>query len=136
MNSCRILCFVKLRTYQQRARAWDCYVNAPQLIERLAKLRPSDEPSELLRMGLLLSLQHSDSASTPDEAELERRCEAVSLQLSATSDQHAAVAEELDSLAATAPCDFSPEHLWTLVRAIKVQNQILNLYLGSSQAES
>ena len=87
-------------------------------------------------MGLLLSLHHSNSEGVPNEAELERQCESIALQLSATFDQHAAVTEELDSLAATAPCDFSPNHLWTLVRALKVQNQILNLYLGSSQADA
>lgn len=81
-------------------------------------------------MGLLVSLQLSDLGEPVSDEELDRTCQAISLQLSASGDQHAAVTDELDSLAATAPCDFSPDHLWTLVRAIKVQSQLLNLYLG------
>ncbi len=83
-----------------------------------------------MRMGLLLSLQFPDLRELGEDSELRRQCQELSLQLSAAGDQHAAVADELDSLAATAPCDFSPSHIWTLVKAIKVQSRILNLYLG------
>lgn len=109
-------------------------MDALQLIERLAQLRPDCEPAELLRIGLLLALRHPQLDALEDEAELQRQCDDIAIQLSATADQHSAVADELDGLAAESPCDFSPDHLWTLVRAIKVQSQILNLYLGSAEA--
>ena len=48
-------------------------------------------------------------------------------QWQAQSDRLAAVAEELDSLAATEPCEFQPAHIWTLIRAIKVQQQALDM---------
>ncbi len=91
-------------------------------------------------MGLLLTLylpqaddQEFDAIvdkPTISDHELRDLSQEISLQLNAAGDQHAAVADELDSLAATAPCDFSPTHVFTLVRAIKVQSQVLNMYLG------
>lgn len=105
-------------------------MDAQELVDAIAKLRPQYSPAEHLRIALLLSLQYPDLTPLNDERELERQCLEVTIQLSATSDQHAAVANELDSLATTAPCEFTPDHLWSLVRALKVQSQILNLYLG------
>lgn len=108
-------------------------MDASQLTTRLAQLRPELEPAEHLRIALLLALQHQNLGELEDDVALERHCQEIGMQLSATSDQHAAVAEELDALALTTPCEFSPDHLWTLVRAIKVQNQILSLYLGPTE---
>ena len=107
-------------------------MDAQELVNSIAKLRPEYSPAEHLRIALLLSLQYPDLSALDNELELERQCLEITIQLSATSDQHAAVANELDSLAATAPCEFTPDHLWSLVRALKVQSQILNLYLGSA----
>ncbi len=126
---------------------------AQQLIQRLAQLYPDYNTAELLRIGLLVALHRpelgdcegvdlrefggiSEYRAAVGRREhtglsaLQEYCQEVSLQMSAASDQHAAVADELDSLAATTPCDFSPSHIWTLVRAIKVQSQVLHLYLG------
>ncbi len=100
-----------------------------QLLQRLARLYPDYGPSELLRMGLLVSL-HAAEFDRCDNRGLEESCQQISMRMSAAGDQHAAVSDELDSLAAAAPCDFSPAHIWALVRAIKVQSQVLNLYLG------
>lgn len=111
-------------------------MEAQQLTIKLAELRPDLPTAELLRLALLLALQNPDLRILENAGELERQCQETGLQLTATSDQHAAVADEIDALAATAPCDFSPSHLWTLVRAIKVQNQIINLYLGPCAAQS
>lgn len=105
-------------------------MSAQQLVNAIAELRPQYTAAEHLRIALLLSLQNDDLEQLSDANELERQLIEITIQLSATTDQHAAVAGELDSLAATSPCEFTPEHLWTLVRALKVQSQILNLYLG------
>ena len=110
-------------------------MDALQLVELLQEARPGCEPAEHLRMALLISLQNPSLADIHDPEKLDAMCQEIAMQMSATSDQHSAVADELDSLAATAPCDFSPDHLWTLIRAIKVQSQMLNLYLGPSQAK-
>ncbi len=106
------------------------------LVQRLARIHPHYGQPELLRMGLLLSLHRPDV--TADDAVFERLSDEdllslsqeISLRLSAAGDQHSAVADELDSLAAMSPCDFSPSHVFTLVRAIKTQSRVLDLYLG------
>lgn len=105
-------------------------MNAQRLINSLARLRNDDEPAELLRAALLLALHTPDPAILENDSLIEQHLHEIELQMRASLDQHAAVADELDSLASTAPCDFSSDHLWTLIRAIKVQNQLLNLYLG------
>ncbi len=40
------------------------------------------------------------------------------------------MALELEELAASDPEKFTPDQIWILVRAIKVQGQVLELYLG------
>ena len=85
--------------------------------------------AELLRMAFLISLR-VDDLSELDEASLEALFRDVAIELAAATDQHAAVSEELDQLASTQPCEFSPDHVWTLVRAIKVQSRFLQMYLG------
>ncbi|MFN3190467.1 MAG: hypothetical protein ACE361_08080 [Aureliella sp.] len=106
-------------------------MSAPQLVNAISELRPEYTPAQHLRIALLLSLEHENiDALAADPVALERSLLEVTIKLSATTDQHAAVAGDLDSLASTSPCEFTPQHLWTLVRALKIQSQILNLYLG------
>jgi hypothetical protein len=40
--------------------------------------------------------------------------------------------QELEELASSDPEKFSRDQIWVLVRAIKVQSQILQLYVGQS----
>ena len=54
------------------------------------------------------------------------------LQFQAATDQHAAMTQELEELACSDPREFSPDQIWILVRAIKVQSQVLKLYAGSN----
>ena len=49
--------------------------------------------------------------------------------------QHAAMTEELETLARTDPNAFNLEQIWVLIRAIKVQSQILQLYVGQAVVE-
>jgi len=65
-----------------------------------------------------------------DETILTQAWKEMGLRLQAATDQHAAMTEELESLARSDPRKFSPEQIWVLIRAIKVQSQILELYVG------
>ncbi len=100
-------------------------------LDRLANFCALSDESDLLRIALLISLRVESLASLDDEA-LEFHCREVTLQLQSATDQHAAVSEELDQLASTQPCEFSPDHVWTLVRAIKVQSRFLQMYLAKN----
>ena len=54
----------------------------------------------------------------------------IQLKMHSIDDQHAAVANELDQLALTQPCEFETKHVWTLIRAVKVQSQFVDMLTG------
>jgi hypothetical protein len=54
----------------------------------------------------------------------------MGLQLQLATDQHAAMTQELEDLAASDPDKFSQDQIWVLIRAIKVQSQVLQMYVG------
>jgi len=60
----------------------------------------------------------------------------MGVRLQGATDQHAAMTEELEALAQTQPQQFSREQIWTLIRAIKVQSQVLQLYVGTTRIEA
>jgi len=60
----------------------------------------------------------------------------VELKFKAATDQHAAMTGELEQLACSDPRKFSPDQIWVLVRAIKVQSQVLRLFSGESVTNS
>lgn len=99
------------------------------LNEVLAEL-PGTPAAEAFRLAMLLCHAAPSVDALADDQLRSRLLADIQLQISMHEDQHAAIAAELDSLASTEPCDFSVNHLWTLIRAIKVQSQLLNFYLG------
>ena len=42
--------------------------------------------------------------------------------------------EELETLADNRARSFAPEQIWVLLRAIRVQSQLLDMYLGAAPA--
>ena len=100
-----------------------------EIIDRLACYCGHRDESELLRLAFLISLR-VESLSELDDASLAAHLDAVTSELEVATEQHAAVSEELDQLADTLPCEFSPDHVWALVRAIKAQGRFLQMYLG------
>ncbi len=54
----------------------------------------------------------------------------MGIRLQAATDQHAAMTAELEQLSKTDPNGFSMDQIWVLIRAIKVQSQVLQLYVG------
>lgn len=111
-----------------------------ELIDRLSVLcqHSSDfamSESELLRLAFLISLRVDDLNELDDDS-LDYHFRNVVTDLQAATEQHAAISDELDQLASTQPCEFSPDHVWTLVRAIKVQSRFLQMYLGKQNEVS
>jgi len=100
-----------------------------QLIEQLEAIEPNMPPSHTARLLLLLVQACDDSlGELVDERSILKKLQPIEMQLQSAQDQESAVAEELDQLAASHPAEFSPSHVWTLIRAIKVQKQIIDLY--------
>lgn len=100
------------------------------LASRIEQLQPEAEIGDVARLCLLLSNAVDSTEILMDENTLTQAWNDMGIQLQAATDQHAAMTEELESLAASDPRQFDPEQIWILIRAIKVQSQILQLYVG------
>ncbi len=101
-----------------------------ELAARIEKLQPQAVPSDVARLCLLLTNYVDDIGDLDDDERLSQAWHEMGIRLQAATDQHAAVTEDLEALAKTGVADFTPEKIWVLIRAIKVQSQVLQLYVG------
>jgi hypothetical protein len=103
-----------------------CY----ELANRIQQLHPDAAARDVARLCLLLANTTDDVGQLGDDRRLTAAWREAGLRLQAATDQHAAMTEELESLAQSDPSEFTADQIWVLIRAIKVQGQILQLYLG------
>ncbi len=105
-------------------------MNVEKLAGLLEKAHPETDPSDIARLCTVLLNSIDDLDELKNEDRLKEACRESSLRLQFATDQHAAMTQELEDLAASDPKKFSSEQIWILVRAIKVQSQVLQMYLG------
>ena len=103
-----------------------------ELAARIQSLQPTAQPKDVARLCLLLANEIEDFDKLGEDKELRNQWVATGLKLQAATDQHAAMTEELEALASSDPKKFSPDQIWVLIRAIKVQSQILQMYVGEA----
>ena len=103
-----------------------------ELAARIQALQPNAQPKDVARLCLLLANEIDSIDRLAEDNELRNVWTATGLKLQAATDQHAAMTEELESLAASDPKKFAPDQIWVLIRAIKVQSQILQMYVGDA----
>ena len=106
-----------------------------ELAERIEEIDPNLATADVARLCLLVAnlVESLDELQDPEQlAEAHRE---AGLRLQMGVDQHAAVAFELETLANSDPTKFDREQIWILLRAIKVQSQILQLYIGGDVIE-
>jgi hypothetical protein len=101
-----------------------------ELAKRIQRLQPEAAARDVARLCLLLANTCDDVDSLDNDYLLTVAWREAGLRLQAATDQHAAMTEELELLARSDPREFTPDQIWVLIRAIKVQGQILQLYLG------
>lgn len=101
-----------------------------QLAERIQQLQPEASSQDVARLCLLLTNSQRDLEKFADDRELQAAWRQVGLQLQLATDQHAAMTSELEELASSDPKNFSADQVWVLIRAIKVQSQVLQMYVG------
>ena len=101
-----------------------------QLAARIERLQPSADARDIARLCLLLSNSVDNIEQLVRDEQLCEAWKDATLRLQLAADQHAAMTEELESLARSDPRKFSPDQIWVLIRAIKVQSQILQMYVG------
>jgi hypothetical protein len=105
-------------------------MNCQSLAENIQKLQPEASTQDVARLCLLLS-NNSDELDEYTEIEkLRIAWNEVGMKLQAATDQHAAMTQELEDLASSDPEKFSRDQIWVLIRAIKVQSQVLQMYVG------
>ena len=101
-----------------------------ELAAQIEELQPEARASDVARLCLLLCTSVDDTEQLNDVDRLTSAWNEMGLKLQLATDQHAAMTAELESLAASDPKKFQPEQIWVLIRAIKVQSQILQFYVG------
>jgi hypothetical protein len=99
-----------------------------EIAESLLHHQPDMSPCDVARICLMILNHCDDPNDLRDDDNLLRAWKNVVFRLEAAADQHAAVANELEQMCGNGPIQFSPDQLWTLLRAVKVQSQILDLY--------
>jgi len=100
------------------------------LAQRIEAREPRADTSEVARLCLLMTNLVSDVKLLENEGTLSDVWRDANLRLHAATDQHSAMAAELEELAKSDPKQFDREQIWVLLRAIKVQSQILQMYVG------
>ena len=101
-----------------------------ELAQRIEAMQPDASAQDVARLCLLLTNTHPDTAKLADKRTLQAAWQETGLRLQLATDQHAAMTGELEELADSDPKEFSQEQVWVLIRAIKVQSQILQMYVG------
>ncbi len=110
-------------------------INCQDLAARIESIQPDAHPADVARLCLLLINSVSNPDSLGDDDVLAEAWAEMGMRLQAATDQHAAMTEELEQVSRQNPSDFTAEHIWALLRAIKVQSQVLQLYLGESSLD-
>ena len=103
-------------------------MNCQQLAEQVSKLQPQLTPVEVARLCLVILSQCDEPQRLGNPDYLQTIWKHASFRLEAASDQHDGVSEELQMMCVDGPVQFTPDQLWILLRAIKVQSQLLELY--------
>lgn len=105
-------------------------MNCQELASRIQELQPTASAQDVARLCLLIANSTEQLAELNDEDSLRAAWSEMGLRLQAATDQHAAMTYELEELASSDPERFSKDQIWVLIRAIKVQSQVLQMYVG------
>lgn len=108
------------------------------LISQIESLLPNESEHRVLQVATIIgssSVVNMANSATPPRVSAEQVRLALS-RLQSLDEQLAAAAHELDTLATTTPSEFEPSHVWTLIRTIKVQSQMLDLIYHQEQPHS
>ncbi len=100
------------------------------LAKSIERIQPEATLDDVARLCLLLSNSVENIDDLSDEHVLTNAWQEMGLRMQAATDQHTAMTEELSDLASSDPADFHQDQIWILIRAIKVQSQMLQMYVG------
>ncbi len=111
-------------------------MDCAQLARRIENLLPTATPVDVARWCVvMLNLTADNPARLDVETGFAQLWNEAHLRLNAARDQHEATQSELENLARSDPKKFSADQIWILVRALKVQSQLLQFYTRQPPAE-
>jgi hypothetical protein len=110
-------------------------VNCSQIASRIQQRNPALPPCDVARKCLMFLNVIDDPRLLANRDIFDEVWKDVEIRFQAATDQHAAMTCELEELACSDPRKFTPDQIWILVRAIKVQSQVLRLFSGESAGE-
>lgn len=102
-----------------------------ELAAAVERLQPDLLPRDVARVCLLISNYVDDLRIIDSDQRLLELWHQMGVRLEAATDQHAAMAEDLQKLADKDPRQLGPAHVAVLIRAIKVQSHVLQMYVGA-----
>lgn len=91
---------------------------------QIEKLLPDEPADRILLVAKVLCSGNADEAAISVSDQQVRN--ALS-RIQSLDEQLVAAARDLDGLASETPSEFEPAQVWTLIRTIKVQSQMLGL---------
>jgi hypothetical protein len=107
-------------------------MNCHELAKRIEELHSEADPKDVARLCLLLANSVEDIDDLGDDDRLVEAWRDINMRFQAATDQHAAMTAELDALSRANAATLDREQLWVLLRALKVQSQMLQFYIGAS----
>ena len=102
-----------------------------ELALRIQEIHPEAAVKDVARLCLLLANANEETERLQDDDHLAEAWREISMRLQAATDQHAAMTDELDLLSRSNVSQLGPDQVWTLLRAIRVQSQVLQFYVGA-----
>ncbi len=105
-------------------------MNCEKLAGLIQELQPDASTQDVARLCLLISNNADHLDDLQDDQKLRATWNEMGLKLQFATDQHAAMTYELEELASSDPEKFTKDQIWILIRAIKVQSQVLQMYVG------
>ncbi len=106
-----------------------------EIARKIEQKHPNADTLEVVRIATLMSTQVCDLEQLRNDEYFTDMWDEINLRLHAATDQHEAVTDELEQLASSDPKQFTQDQIWVLIRAIKVQSQVLRMYIGDPSLE-
>jgi hypothetical protein len=107
-----------------------------ELAKRIEKLQPEALPRVVARLCLLLSNSVDDIDELKDEERLRQVWEDMMVRLRAVTEQYEAMTAELEKLSGIKSRKLTVNQILVLIRAIKVQSRVVQLYMGQTAAKT
>jgi hypothetical protein len=94
------------------------------VVQQIEKLLPNEPADRILLVAKILCNGNAEEDAC---CVFEQKVRIALSRIQSLDEQLVAAARDLDGLAAETPSEFEPAHVWTLIRTIKVQSQVLEL---------